>query len=250
MARIPIALELYSIRDDCAKDLPGSLAKVAKMGYEGVEFAGFHGRPATEIKAMLDDLGLRMAGSHTPYADVQPDRIQATIEYNRTIGNTFLIVPGIPAEKRKTAADWDRLAESFNGVAETLKPHGMVTGYHNHAVEFQPLDGRMPWDIFFAGTRKEVVMQVDTGNCMHGGGDPMEYLERYPGRARTVHLKEHSKSDSSATLGRGDVPWPRVFEYCENRGATEWYIVEYEVPGRPPMACVEDCLRQLKAWGK
>lgn len=250
MARIPIALELYSVRDDCAKDLPGSLAKVAKMGYVGVEFAGWHSTSAKDIRKMIDDNGLKMAGSHTPFGDVQDDKIEATVEFNKILGNKFLIIPGIPKEYTKDADAWKKLADFFNGVADKLKPHGMLTGYHNHTIEFKPLDGKIPWDIFFSNTKKEVVMQVDTGNCMHGEGDPMEYLERYPGRAITVHLKEFSKTNKQALLGEGDVPWQRVFDYCEKRGNTEWYIVEYEIPGIPPMEAVDGCLKKLKEWGK
>lgn len=250
MSRIPIALELYSIREDCAKDLPGSLKKVAGMGYEGVEFAGFHNYKAPELKKMIDDNNLKMAGSHTPFGDLQPDKLEATVEFNKILGNKYLIIPGLPKEKIKTADDWKKIADFFNGVADKLKPHNMLTGYHNHSIEFQPLDGKIPWDIFFGGTKKEVVMQVDTGNCMHGKGDPMEYLERYPGRAITVHLKEYSTKNPAALLGEGDVPWQRVFDYCEKRGATEWYIIEYEIPGKPAMDCVEGCLKKLKEWGK
>lgn len=250
MAKIPIALELYSVRDDCAKDLGGSLAKVAKMGYAGVEFAGWHNHAAGDIRKMLDDTGLKMAGSHTPWGDVQDEKLDATIEFNKILGNRFLIVPGLPRELIKTADDWKKMADFFNRVAGKLKPHGMLTGYHNHTIEFKPLDGKIPWDVFFSNTKKEVVMQVDTGNCMHGDGDPMEYLERYPGRAITIHLKEFSKTNQKALLGEGDVPWTRVFDYAENRGATEWYIVEYEIPGLPAMEAVEGCLKQLAKMGK
>ncbi len=113
-------------------------------------------------------------------------------------------------------------------MAERLQPYGMRTGYHNHWVEFQPMDGELPWDTFFGNTRHDVIMQLDIGNALHGGGDPIPYIARYPGRAITVHLKEHSATDPTALIGEGDVPWQRVFDLCEREGKTEWYIVEQE----------------------
>ena len=131
----------------------------------------------------------------------------------------------------------------------------MYVGYHNHSEEFQPLEGKagefaLPWDFFFGHTRPEVVMQVDTGNMMHGGAEPAPFLGRYPGRALTVHLKEFSPDNPNAVIGEGDVPWAEVFELCETIGGTQWYIVEQETYADPPMECVARCLHNLRGMGK
>ncbi|MFQ6131814.1 MAG: sugar phosphate isomerase/epimerase family protein [Armatimonadota bacterium] len=250
MPRIPIALQLYSVRNDCEKDLPGTLAAVAKMGYEGVEFAGYYGRSAAELRTMLDDLGLKVAGTHTGLDTVLGDELKRTVEFNRTIGNRYLVVPGLPEERRNSIAAWRETAELFNEIAAQLEPEGMLTGYHNHHIEFPPMEGEVPWDVFFSNTRPEVIMQLDLGNAMHAIDDPVPYLEKYPGRAITVHLKEHSKTNDKALIGEGDVRWDECFRLCESVGATEWYIVEQESYAYPPLECVERCLKSLKEMGK
>jgi sugar phosphate isomerase/epimerase len=250
MAKIPIGLELYSIREDCARDLPGSLAAVAKMGYEGVEFAGYHGRSAPELRKMLDDLGLKCCGTHTGFNTIMGDELPRTIEFNQILGNKYLVVPGLPEERRNSKAAWLETARLMNEAAELAAPHGMQVGYHNHGVEFQPIDGELPWDIFFSNVKPEVIMQLDFGNALHGGGDPIPYVERYPGRATTVHLKEYSATNDKALVGEGDVEWQRLFQLCETIGGTEWYIVEHETYAYPPLECVDRCLQNLRKMGK
>jgi sugar phosphate isomerase/epimerase len=252
MARIPIGLQLYSVRHACEQDLPHVLREVARMGYEGVEFAGYYGRTAEELRAMLDDVGLKCCGTHTPFNSILGDELEKTIEFNRTLGNRFLIVPGLPRERQASREAWLDNARVFTEASQRAKPHGALVGYHNHSIEFQPLDGELPWDTFFANTPKEVVMQVDIGNALHGGGNPVPYIERYPGRALTVHVKEHSDTNEKAVVGEGDVNWPEVFQLCETVGGTEWYIVEYERITEPAatLQAVEKCLQNLKAMGK
>jgi sugar phosphate isomerase/epimerase len=248
--RIPIALQLYSIRYDCERDLAGSLKAVAQMGYEGVEFAGYYGRSASELRALLDDLGLAVAGTHISIDTLLGDRLAETVEFNRVLGNRFLIVPGLGEAYSSSHQAWLQTANLFNEIAGRLAPEGMVTGYHNHFTEFTPLDGELPWDTFFGNTRDDVVMQVDIGNALHGGGDPIPFLARYPGRARTVHLKEYSATNPKALIGEGDVDWAEVFTLCESQGRTEWYIVEQESYAYSPLECVDRCLQALKRMGK
>ncbi|HEX2999260.1 MAG TPA: sugar phosphate isomerase/epimerase [Armatimonadota bacterium] len=250
MAKIPIALQLYSIRNDCAQDLPGCLKAVARMGYAGVEFAGYYNYSAQDLRKMLDDNGLKAEGTHIGLDTLLGDEFERTVEFNQILGNRFLMVPGLAEERRNSRAAWLETAKIFNGIAERLKPYGMYTGYHNHTIEFAPMDGELPWDTFFGNTIKEVVMQFDTGNAMHGGADPIPFLERYPGRALSVHLKEYSKTNDKALIGEGDIPWQRVFELSESIGGTEWYVVEQESYAFPPMECVERCLDNLRKMGK
>jgi len=249
MGRIPIALQLYSVREDCAKDLPKTLEAVAKMGYEGVEFAGYYGWKAEDLKKLLDDLGLKVAGTHIGLNTLLGDEYERTVEFNKILGNKYLVVPGLPPERRSSKEAWIETAKLMDEIAAKLKEEGMKLGYHNHAVEFQPIDGEIPWDIFFT-TAKEVFMQLDIGNAMHGGADPIPYLRKYPGRSLTIHLKEYSSTNPKALIGEGEVNWKEVFELCETVGGTEWYIVEQESYAYPPLECVERCLKNLKAMGK
>jgi sugar phosphate isomerase/epimerase len=258
MARIPIGLELFSVREDFERDPRGTLRAVAAMGYEGVEFAGPPALPAAEVRAALDDLGLQCCGWHTQWPLVQDDRLEATTALNKAVGNRYVIVPGIPQQLRTSRADWLELAGFFNALARKLAPHGMLTGYHNHHVEFEPLDGEQPWDTFFANTDPSVVMQLDTGNAARGGGDVVAILERYPGRAKTVHLKPYSWTAAREdprlgfrpAIGDDELPWPEIFRACETVGGTAWYIVEYESDAYPPLEAVERCLRGLRAMGQ
>lgn len=248
--KIPVGLQLYSVRDDCAKDLVKTVTAVAKMGYRGVEFAGYHGRDARTLRKLLDDVGLQCCGTHIGLDTLLGDALPETIEFNQILGNRFLIVPGLDAKHTSSRQAWQNTARTFNEIAEKVKPHGMRVGYHNHTTEFHALDGELPWNTFFGNTRNDVVMQFDTGNAMHGGGDATLYLKRYPGRAATVHIKPFSKSKPNALLGDDELPWPEIFRLCETIGNTEWYIVEYESDAYAPLISVEKTLEVMRRWGK
>lgn len=250
MGKIPIALQLYSVREDCAKDLAGVLSAVAKMGYVGVEFAGYYGHSAKELRSLLDENRLQCCGAHVGLDTLLGDALHESIAFHQTIGNKFLIVPGLSHEHTVSRAAWLETAGIMNGISDQLTPLGMRTGYHNHSTEFALLDGEMPWDTFFGNTRKDVVMQFDVGNALHGGGEAAPFLKKYPGRALTVHVKEFSATDNDALIGDGEVNWPEIFGLCETIGNTEWYIVEQESGAFPPMECVDRCLQNLKKMGK
>lgn len=241
-----VGLQLYSVRDDCKRDLPGTIAAVGKMDYEGVEFAGYYDYTAKQLRKMLDDNGLKCCGTHTGMDTLLGDNLPKTIEFNKTLGNKHLIVPGLPGKYRESHQAWLDTAKLFNELAEKVKPHGMLVGYHNHSVEFTAMNGELPWDTFYGNTKKEVVMQLDVGNAIGGGVDPLPYLYKYPGRAITVHVKEHSKTNPKALVGEGDVNWKAFFALCRAVGSTEWFIVEYESDAYPPIESVERCLKNLR----
>jgi len=255
MSGLPIALQLYSVRHELAENVRDTLKAVADMGYEGVEFAGPPQHSAEELHSMLDEFGLVCCGWHTPFDLVQDEKLADTIAFNRALGNANIIVPSIPEHLRRSRADWLKLASFFNELAEKLAPHDMATGYHNHYVEFEPLEGERPWDTFFGNTSSKVIMQLDTGNALCGGADSVSILQRYPGRAVTVHLKSYSREAGKSDprlgyrplIGDDEIPWEAVFQACETIGGTEWYIVEYESDAYPPLEAVERFLKALKA---
>ncbi len=244
--RIPIGLQLYSVRDDCQKDLPGTIAAAAKMGYEGVEFAGYYNRSAKDLRKMLDDNNLKCCGTHTGLDTLLGDSLPKTIEFNKILGNKYLVAPGLPGEYNNSHQAWLKAAKLFNELAEKVKPDGMLVGYHNHSAEFKPMDGELPWDTFFGNTSKDVIMQLDVGNAINGGVDPLPYIYRYPERAITVHVKEFSKKNDKALIGEGDVSWKAFAALCRAVGATEWYIIEHESYAYPPLECVERCLKNVR----
>jgi len=245
--KIPVGLQLYSVREDCAKDLPKVLAGVSEMGYAGVEFAGYYGRSAKELKGLLDENGLKAPSTHTGLVGLEGDHFQRTVEFHQEIGAQFIIVPGMPDKYKKTRQGWLDAAKVFDELSHRLEEQGLRTGYHNHSFEFQMLEGELPWDTFFSNTCDEVVHQMDTGNCMAGGGDPVHFIRKYAQRTSIIHLKEHG---GPGDFGEGECPWDEVFDACETVGGTEWYIVEQENYNRKPMDCVKQCLDFLKSKGK
>jgi len=245
----PLAVQLYSVRENCARDLAGTLQAIAAMGYDGVEFAGFHGHEATDVRQMLDDTGLKVAGAHIRLEQLEGEALAATVAFHQIIGNEFLIVPGLAPTYTATLDGWRLAAVALNDVAQALAPHNMRTGYHNHSHEFARLEGRVPLDLLLDQTSDEVVAQFDTGNGLAGGADMTGYVEKYPGRAVTVHLKEHARDGREVLIGQGDVDWAGFFDACERIGSTRWFIVEQETYPVPPMQAIEGCLKNLRAMG-
>lgn len=244
--RIPIALQLYSVRDDCAKDLPGVLKAVAGMGYEGVEFAGYYGYSAEQLRKMLDENGLRCCGTHIGLESLQGDELEKTVAFNKTLGNKFLIVPGLAEVHTKSRAAWLETAKIFSDISKKLAPFGMYVGYHNHMMEFTPVDGELPWDTFFGNTDKRVLMQFDTGNALTAGVDSIPFLKKYPGRTFTVHCKEYSP-DGKATIGEGQVHWKEVLKTLKTTGKAKWFIVEVESYPYTPLETARRSLEGLRA---
>ena len=248
-AKIPVGVQLYSVRDDAAKDLEKVLAALSKAGYEGIEYAGYYGHGAEELRKLQDKYGLACCGTHTGLDTLMGDELAKTIAFNKTIGNKYLIVPWLPDERRATRAVIEETAKLLSDIAEKAGKEGMRVGYHAHAGDFAMVDGRTAWDILFAAASPNVVMQMDTGNARSGGADPLEYLKKYKGRSTTVHLKEYAKGNWKALIGNGEIPWNDVFTACERSG-TEWYIVEQEDGDCQPVECVVKDRENLKKMGK
>ncbi|OHB65342.1 MAG: xylose isomerase [Planctomycetes bacterium RBG_13_62_9] len=246
--KIPIGLQLYSVRSEAEKDLPGVLAKVAKMGYQGVEFAGYYGHEAKDIRKMLDANKLVCCGTHTQMADLADDKLAATLEFNKILGNKYVIVPWLQPDEKNPRETWLAYAKRFDELAEKLKPERMKIGYHNHAHDFAKVGNTTGWDLLASNTRADVIMQIDTGNAWSGGADPIVYLRRYPGRSVTVHLKEFSATNPKAMIGEGDVKWAEVFKLCRTIGGTKWYIIEEEKDAVPPLQGAEISLNNLKKF--
>ena len=247
--KIPIGLQLYSVRQDCKKDLPAVLEAVAMMGYKGVEFAGYYGRNAEELRKLLDKNNLVCCGTHTGLNTLTGDAWKGTVELNKTIGNKYLIVPGLPAKNVASKEAIVQTAKLFTDLAAKGKEVGMYVGYHAHGGDFKKFDGETEWDILYGNAGPDVVMQMDIGNCIGGGGDPYAILKKFPGRSRTIHLKEHG-GKRGAVVGEGTVKWDEIFRLCETTGATEWYIVEQESYDGPPLDCCKRCLEGLRKLGK
>jgi sugar phosphate isomerase/epimerase len=248
--KIPIGIQLYSIREDCEKDVVGSLAKVAKIGYAGVEWAGYYNRSAKDLRKLQDDNGLKCCGTHIGLDQLMPDKLAQTMEFNKILGNPYLIVPGLSKEKYEEKA-WVETGKLFAELAAKVKPHGFKVGYHNHNREFAKNSaGETFWQVFGKNSGPDVVMQYDIGNAIPGGSEPVAELKGQPGRSITVHLKPYAKGNDAAPIGSDSVDWPAVFAVCESIGKTEWYIVEHESDPVSPMNAITKCFEGLKKLGK
>jgi sugar phosphate isomerase/epimerase len=245
-ATLPVGLQLFSVREQCEKDLPAVLATLGKFGYQGVEFAGFYGRSATDIRQMLDDASLQCCGSHTPLHQLSAGMFDQTVEFNRILGNRILIVPGLPTQYHSSDG-WKTAAELFNKLSSRLSPLGMRIGYHNHALEFHPdEDGHLPWHIFFSNTVPEVIMQLDLGNACLAGVDPNTLLRPYPGRAKSVHVKDCLPGQPDVMLGTSNFDWAAFLRICQSTAGTEWYIIEHESHDVPAMQGAKQSLQQFQ----
>jgi sugar phosphate isomerase/epimerase len=248
---IPIALQLYSVRGDCAKDVDAALAQVAKMGFAGVEFAGYYkyGSKAKELRQKLDDLNLKAPATHIGTASFRGDGLKKTIEFHQIIGCKFLIVPhdGDFTDPEKSKA----LAEIFNKTAEVLKPLNMYCGYHNHSGEFKKTGDTTYFDLFAERTSKDVVLQQDCGWTAAAGLNPVDLMKRYPGRMKSTHFKPTvvgGDKTKKGILGQDSVDWVAVLAACREFGGTEWITLEQEAypDGKSPMECTELSFAALK----
>jgi sugar phosphate isomerase/epimerase len=251
MSLIPISVQLYSVRDVAEADLKGVIAKVAEIGYTGVEFAGLHGNDPKEIRNALDEAGLECSGTHTPIDAFSDERISETVHIHKTLGTEYAIIPWIPENMRNTVEATLETAKKLTDLTRKLAEHGLRTGFHAHAGDMIALaSGQTPWSLLALNTPKEFVMQYDTSNGMSGGADPVQPILDFPGRSTLVHLKEY-KTGGHALIGEGEVPWKRVFEACESVGGTEWYVVEHEDdPRMSSMEAIAGSFKALVALGK
>ncbi len=242
---IPVGLELYSVRNELKKDLTATVQGVAKMGYECVEFyAPYYAwtpEYAQQVRKQLDDLGIRCYSTHNEIHSFSEDGIGKAIELNKTLGTHYIVLasPG----KVTGIDDWKRVADTLNKANETMKADGLHAGYHNHDVEWKPVDGQKPLEILAANTDKSIMMQLDVGTCLETGNDPVAWIEKNPGRIRSLHLKDWSPDKGYKVLfGEGIAPWKKIFAAAESRGGVEYYLIEQEGSDYPEMEAADRCL--------
>ena len=248
-SKAKVGVQLYSVRKLCEKDLLGTLKAIKEMGYAGVEFAGYYGKSAKDLRKILDDNGLVACGTHTGVDTIKPENLAKTIEFNQEVGNKYLMVPGMKAE---TKQDWLNRAKEFNVAAEAAKKAGLFVGYHNHQHEFKTkFEGVCAWEIFFSNTSADVCTQMDIGHVVSAGEDPVAWLKKFPKRARTIHAKETYPGPGvlgQPAEGKPGVKWDAVFAELD-QNVTEWYIVESEADPNT-LEKIRGCIDFLKSKGR
>jgi sugar phosphate isomerase/epimerase len=242
-----IGVQLYTLRAETARDMPATLRRLAEIGYGAVEFAGFGNSSPTEIRQVLDEQGIVAIGAHVALVDLETRLHQALAEC-QILGCEYAVVPSVPDSWRETAADVTRLAERLNSLGELCRAEGIRLGYHNHAVEFAPLDGTTAWEILARDTSPDLVdLELDLYWAAHAGVDPAALLRRDRGRVRLVHAKDMAlDSDADAPVGEGRLHWPEILDAAGDD--VRWYIVEQDEPG-DAFPAVERALGNLRSLG-
>lgn len=242
--KVPVAVQLYSLRTVAPMDVPGTLRKVADLGYEGVEFAGYYDLKPGEIRKMLDDCGLLCVGSHVRLDGLDNGQFDSIVEMNKRLGNDRLIVPGADLD------NLDKTIERLGKVHKKAQKAGMKVGFHNHTREFDLVDGKTKFDRIFSGTPDDFLVQLDIGWASRAGQDVPAILRKYGKRIETVHVKESNPNKPSAVVGDGDVNWPEIFGILEKETAVASYIVEQEAFEVDPFDSVKECLVNIRKMGR
>ncbi|NLG28363.1 MAG: sugar phosphate isomerase/epimerase [Chloroflexi bacterium] len=252
MAKIPVALQLYTVRDQTAIDFAGTVRKVAKLGYAGVEFAGTGGLSGEALNDLLKENNLKPAGTHISLDALRTDADKVIAE-NKAYGAQYVGIGGLPKELCSSAAGWHKAAEVMNEVGAKLRAAGLTFYYHNHYHEFEVMDGEVGMDILLAETDPAAVaFECDVYWAWYAGVDPVALLNAFAGRFPLIHLKDMSGKGDNRTfveIGEGHIAFQPIFEAAEAQGA-KWYIVEQDTCARPSLESAAISLRNLKLWRK
>ena len=249
--KIPIGLELYSVRNELKQDLKGTVTAVAKLGYQCVEFFSpyFDWTPAyaKEVRKLLDDLGMPCYSTHNSFKSFEPANIPKAIELNSILGCKHVVMAS--AGKVEGLDGWKKVADRLNEAAAKMKSAKLRVGFHNHAVEFTPIQGTRPIEVLAKNTGKDIMLQLDVGTCIQAGSDPVAWIKKTPGRINCVHLKDYSKDPAKGykvLFGEGSANWKEIFKAAEGKGGVEYYLIEQEGSAYPPMDTVKRCLENYK----
>ena len=270
MSSLPIAVQVYSVRDDASADLYATLKKIKEMGYDGVEFAGLYGNTPAQIKAWCDEIGLVPVSAHVPFVDMLKDPIGVLSQYAE-IGCKFVAVPYLVPEHRPEHENFAYVVEFIHILCKAAKKLGMMMLYHNHDFEFLKVDGKYALDILYDTVPADLLAtELDTCWVNVGGENPADYIRKYTGRAPVVHLKDFAgeKSDDMYELigiekkaptrpsnfefrpvGKGNQDFPAILAAAKDAGA-EWVVVEQDqaTMGLTPMESIKASIDYLKSF--
>ena len=247
---VPIGLELYSVRGGLQQDVFGTLQQVAMCGYQCVEFYApyYQWTPSTaqKVRSQLESLGLRCYSTHNSMASFTESGIPKAIELNQILGSQYVVMAH-PGEVQGLEG-WKRLANVLSEANRMFETEGLHAGYHNHDLEWKPVEGKMPLDVLANDTDRSVMLQLDVGTCLETGNDPVAWINRNPGRIRSLHLKDWSKEKGYRVLfGEGAAPWKEIFNAAEKTGGVKFYLIEQEGSEYPELETAERCLKNYKA---
>ncbi len=244
MKKIPLSLQLYSVRGDTSTDFAGTVAAVAKMGYTGVELAGYGNLDAKGAKAAIDATGLKVSGMHAGI-DAMRNDFDRVVNEAMYFGTREVICPWWHPQQYLSASACQRVGEELGQIGAALRAFGIRLSFHNHASELKVVEGRTALDwILSAAAPRDLSAELDVYWAHVGGCAPEKFLRDHGTRVRLIHLKDEKE------LGLGPVDFTKVFAAAESVGAVEWYVVEQEQYNHAPLESVRRCYEQLKQWGK
>lgn len=249
---IPVGIEMYSVRDALKKDPRGTVRAIAGMGYQGLEFYApyFEWTPAQakEMKILLDDLGIRCFSTHNDESYLNKENIHRAAELNLILGSKYVVMAS--SEPKPGLDGWKAVAEELNTAANELESSGLNAGYHNHQLEFTPVNGVRPIEVLAKNTRSSIMLQLDVGTCIEAGSDPVMWIRTNPGRIRSLHCKEWSPEAGkgySVLLGEGVADWKAIFAAAESVGGAEYYLIEQEGSRYSELETAKKCLETYRA---
>ena len=229
-----VGLQLYTVRRDLGRDFEGTLTRIAEIGYREMEFAGYHGKSPTEVRALLTRLGLTAPSSHVGL-DVLRREVDSAIAAAKEVGHRYLVVPWLDASERKSLDDYRRIAEELNRIGEKVRAAGMQLGYHNHDFELVGIDGTVPLDVMLEHTDPALVaLELDLYWATKAGADPLTYFSRYPGRVQLVHVKDSAGAPEHrmVDVGQGTIDFATIFARGEPAGIRHAFV-EHDDPTNP-----------------
>jgi len=264
---IPLGIQLWTVKDEAAKDLEGTLRKVYAAGFREIEFAGFYGKTAAETGKLLKDIGFSLVSMHANATAISKDTGQIIADA-KTLGLKYIVCssPGVTPEKEKLPweermksvdlNDWKWNADLFNKFGKQVSDAGMTFGYHNHSAEFKKFGDQTAFDWLFANTDpKHVKIELDVGWVVVAQQDPVALLNQYKDRVIALHVKDVAKRESaekepaSVALGEGVVDWKKVISTAKANGV-KGYFYEQEAPyTRPVLDSVKISGDYLKKLG-
>lgn len=222
-------LQLYTLRNEMARNFEGTLARVAALGYKEMEFAGYFNRTPAVVRQILDRYGLTSPAAHIQLQALRDD-LDGEIERAAILGQKYIVVPILPADQR-SIADYQRAADDINSAGEAAKAVGIKLGYHNHSFEFELTDGRIPYDILLEETEADLVdMELDLYWIRNAGVDPVPYFEKHPGRFSMLHVKDMDEFGRMVDVGRGEIDFGAIFSHADAAGFKHFFV-EHDRPG-------------------
>jgi len=249
---VPVGLELYSVRDELQRDPQATVRAVAQMGYQGVEFYApyfeWSEEQTKQMRKLLDELGIRCFSTHNDAPFLNAENIERARDKNLILGSKYVVMAW--AEPGSGLDGWKAVADSLNFAAEHLEASGLKAGYHNHQLEFTPIEKQRPIEILAKNTKPSIMLQLDVGTCLEAASDPVVWIRANPGRIRSLHCKDWSPDPVkgySVLFGEGSADWKAIFEAAEKVGGAEYYLVEQEGSRFSELETAERCLKAFRA---